>query len=382
MKQCGLFFLILISLPSCKGQVKTNLPKDSVSVSAGQVKLIKTLGTNQYNNVGCELQDKAGNLWFGTKGEGLYCYDGKSFTNFTEKDGLSSNFIWSMIEDKTGKLWFATADGISCYDPSASLLPGEKKFIIIPISAITGGTPNRKTMPDSYGMPHPEENSVWTILQDKKGMFWFGTVNGIYRYDGVKYSHFLENDGVINNTGVTINKGNAFGVERILEDKNGNIWFGGRGTEGILCFDGKTLTGFKPNGNHWLWPLLQDKAGNIWFSSWWGVCKYDGKSFVNLTKKDGLCFNNTTCILEDKNGNIWIGSDGEDGGGSDAPNGGLCRFDGTSYTHFTTKDGLTHNSVWSLIEDKTGNIWVGTRNTGLCRYDGKTFIRFTDNGPP
>ncbi|HWY33947.1 MAG TPA: two-component regulator propeller domain-containing protein, partial [Nitrosopumilaceae archaeon] len=96
----------------------------------GQSKLIRILGTSEYNNVGCGLQDKAGNLWFGTKGEGLYCYDGKSFTNFTEKDGLSSNFIWSALEDDTGKLWFGTADGISCYDG--------KKFTVISITAITG----------------------------------------------------------------------------------------------------------------------------------------------------------------------------------------------------------------------------------------------------
>ncbi|HEV7232520.1 MAG TPA: hypothetical protein VGO45_14380, partial [Bacteroidia bacterium] len=85
MKQLYLFLLILIGLNSCNGQVKTSLPTDTATGLAGQPKLIKTLGTNQYNNVGSGLQDKSGKLWFGTKGEGLYCYDGKSFINFTEK---------------------------------------------------------------------------------------------------------------------------------------------------------------------------------------------------------------------------------------------------------------------------------------------------------
>jgi ligand-binding sensor domain-containing protein len=362
-----LFVSAVTILASCNGQNETQpkqkeIVREQNSITSGQPKLIKMLGTNKYNNVGCGLKDKAGNLWFGTKGEGLYCYDGKSFTNFTEKDGLSSNFIWSVLEDNAGGLWFGTADGVSYYDG--------KNFTIIPITSITGNKSYHKTVPDSYGMPKPEENSVWTILQDKKGIFWFATTNGIYHYDGLTYTHFLHDDGVVNNTGVLINKGNAFGVERILEDKNGNIWFGGRGTEGLLRYDGKTLTSFKPNGNRWLWPLLEDRAGNIWFSSWWGICRYDGKTFTNLTKKDGVCDDNSTCIAEDKFGNIWVGSDSE--------NGGLCRFDGKSFTHYTTKDGLTHNSVWCIVEDRKGNLWIGTRNTGLCRYDGKTFTRFSE----
>jgi ligand-binding sensor domain-containing protein len=279
-----------------------------------------------------------------------------------------------MIEDNTGMLWFGTADGISCYDPVASQGSAGKKFTTIPIISITGNNAYRKTMPDAFGSPQPPENAVWTILQDKKGIFWFGTTKGIYRYDGISYRHFLEDDGVINNTGVIINKGNAFGVEHILEDKNGNIWFGGRGTEGILCFDGKNLTSFKPDGTHWLCPLFSDRSGNIWCMNWWGVWSYDGKTFDNLTKKDGYKGSYTTCGIEDKNGTIWLGTDV----GNDSEGGGLYRFDGKSFSHFTTKDGLIHNSVWSVVEDRLGNLWIGTRNTGLCRYDGKTFTYYSE----
>ena len=374
MKGNCLFLLILTSLGSCNGQEKKSIPASPSTEAVVHAKLTKTLGTNKYNNVGSGLLDKAGNLWFGTKGEGLYRYDGKMFTNYTEKDGLSSNFIWSMIEDNMGILWFGTADGISCYDPSAPMAPDGKKFTTIPITDLNSSITHRKSVPDSFGMPYPEENSVWTILQDKKGIFWFGTTNGIFRYDGLRYTHFAQDDGISNTTGVIINKGHAYGVEHILEDKNGNIWFGGRGTAGILYFDGKKLTSFKPDGEHWVWPLLMDKAGNLWFSNWWGVYRYDGKSFFTLAQNDGFYATSTTCITEDKNGRIWFGSDVE----NEAGKGGLSCFDGKSFSHFTSKDGLIQESVWSITADRAGNLWIGTRNTGLSRYDGRDFTAFSE----
>ena len=62
-------------------------------MSTAQPKLITTQGAGPANNVACSMQDKKGNLWFGTTGEGVYQYDGKSFTNFTTKDGLNSNMV-------------------------------------------------------------------------------------------------------------------------------------------------------------------------------------------------------------------------------------------------------------------------------------------------
>lgn len=73
------------------------------------------------------------------------------------------------------------------------------------------------------------------------------------------------------------------------------------------------------------------------------------------------------CILEDKKGHIWIGT----------ANGAFC-YDGKSFVHFTTNNGLNDNSVFSIMEDNLGNLWFGTRNVGLSSYDGKTFTDFSD----
>jgi len=363
--------LSLVFSTSCRGQVKTDLPKDSLNEPqkkpVGQPKLIKTQGSNEYQFVSCGLQDKAGNLWFGTTGEGVYRYDGKLFTQFTEKDGLSNNCVYSILEDKSGNLWFGTADGACYYDGN--------KFTIIPITAITGNNSYSKTTIDPYGKVYPGENTVWSILQDKTGKFWFGTMgDGIYCSNGkspfqgqVGYTRFLDSDSVINKEGIHLKSVNC-----MLEDRNGNIWFCSRmrtgGDEGVCRYDGKSIISFRANGIVWVRNIIEAKDGNIYIGTRRnGVCRYDSASggFINFTGKAGIISGGP--LLKDRAGKIWISEDS-----------GVCHFDGKIFTRFTTREGLCHNSVYCTIEDKTGNIWFGTRNTGLCRYDGKTFIKFTE----
>ena len=85
----GLAFLTF----SVYGQVKTN-------VNAGPLSLIKSQSTNPGDNVHCGLQDKAGNIWFGTTGDGVYYYDGTFFTNFTTKNGLNSNMVNQAVSQR------------------------------------------------------------------------------------------------------------------------------------------------------------------------------------------------------------------------------------------------------------------------------------------
>ncbi len=61
-------------------------------------------------NTDCILQDKNGNYWFASNGDGAYCYDDKTLTHITDKDGLCSNFVWTIEEDTNGNLWVGTID--------------------------------------------------------------------------------------------------------------------------------------------------------------------------------------------------------------------------------------------------------------------------------
>ena len=102
------FLIILLFGTACNGPVKKDVPKEKGSesniLSVAHPKLIKTIGSPKYGNVQCALQDKAGNLWFGTTENGLYKYDGKSFSQFLVTNGLNSNNIFSILEDKDGNV--------------------------------------------------------------------------------------------------------------------------------------------------------------------------------------------------------------------------------------------------------------------------------------
>ncbi len=118
--------------------------------------------------------------------------------------------------------------------------------------------------------------------------------------------------------------------------------------------------------------MLEDQRGNLWFGTYGGVSRYDGKHFTHFTENEGLSNNRVHSILKDKRGNLWFGT-----------NGGVSRYDpaedgtGGTFTHFTVKEGLSNNSVRSILEDKSGNLWFGTLGGGVTKFDGDDFTHFT-----
>ena len=87
--------------------------------------------------------------------------------------------------------------------------------------------------------------------------------------------------------------------------------------------------------NNSVYSIMEDKTGNLWFGTSGGVSRYDGKSFTNYTTAQGLANNIVISITEDKTGNLWFGTAG----------GGVSRYDGKSFTNFTTEQGLANNTV-------------------------------------
>ncbi len=353
---------VLIFLSSCNGQAATKVQAEDVRQSTSttfvQPKLVKTQGSTESDNVKCGLQDKEGNLWFGTTGEGVYRYDGKIFTQFTVKDGLSNNCVYSILEDKSGTIWFGTRDGICRYD-GKNIIP-----VTIPFSI-------RAVVNNNYYSKQSTKNTVWSMLQDKSGTIWFGTGDGMYYYNGFKFARFLDNDGVINKDSLHLKM-----IDCMLEDKMGNIWFASGsppGEEGVCRYDGKSITSSKPNGDGWIRYIKEDKKGNLWFGGRiHGNFIYDGKNFTNFTEKVGI----GNPLLVDKSGNIWFS--GEENPSGVESDGGIWRYDGKAFKNFNTNDGMSSYFVWSMLEDRNGDIWIGTRNTGLYKYDGKTFTSFSE----
>jgi len=222
---------------------------------------------------------------------------------------------------------------------------------------------------------------VVEVFQDSKENIWFGTLEkGVAKFDGNNLKYLTVEDGLPSNR-----------ITDVIEDNSGNLWFG-TGV-GVSKFDGKIFTNYsEKNGlcSNMVSNLFIDSKGNFWIGTWGGVCKFDGIQFENFpipypkieTKINPDTKDWITSIAEDKKGNIWFGRDGY----------GLSKFNGNSFVHFTTKEGLISNNVQSIVEDKKGNIWIGTRvaekdnsdtdkrfgKGGLNKYDGQKFVHFPE----
>ncbi|MEM6379664.1 MAG: two-component regulator propeller domain-containing protein, partial [Bacteroidota bacterium] len=106
--------------------------------------------------------DKAGNMWFATSQEGVYKYDGQTFTNYNTENGLCGNDISTLIEDIDGNFWFGTENGLCKFDGQT--------FKTIPIPKY----PKKSKWLDKY-YPMINPQAVSDILQDKNGDFWVGS---------------------------------------------------------------------------------------------------------------------------------------------------------------------------------------------------------------
>jgi streptogramin lyase len=105
--------------------------------------------------------------------------------------------------------------------------------------------------------------------------------------------------------------------------------------------------------------ILEDSQGQLWFGNQSGVSRYDpdDSSFTYVTREEGLSSNIVFSMMEDSRGNIWFGTWG----------GGLTRYDGRQFTFFTTEEGLSNNYIRSVLEDDSKNIWLST-NYGCIAF--------------
>jgi len=160
-------------------------------------------------------------------------------------------------------------------------------------------------------------------------------------------------------------------LSSIAQTPDGYMWFGSK--EGLLRFDGINFILYNNQNTpefleNDVWALLTDSNGNLWIgTNGGGLLKYDGKYFTCYTTSDGLCDNAVWSLYEDSRKRLWIGT----GGG-----GVSCLADG-KFTNYNTENGLSNNLIWSIIEDKYGVIWAGTdggyinciEHSGIIQYD-------------
>lgn len=174
------------------------------------------------------IEDKHGNIWFGRDGYGACRYDGKTFTHFTKKDGLPSNNVQVIRADKQGNIWFGCRVTENDH-PDPDKRKGDGGL----------GRFDGKTVIQYPALEGLSKNHVYSLYADKTGNIWIGATGvGVYRYDGESFKIYKGTD--------RMDLTYRFGVQDILEDKNGTLWFGFSG--GLFRLSGSAIVNVTRNG--------------------------------------------------------------------------------------------------------------------------------------
>lgn len=226
------------------------------------------------------------------------------------------------------------------------------------------------------------QSIVECITQDSIGFMWFGTEDGINKFDGYRFT-ILRHDP---------NDPNSLSYNQILsicEDRKGILWIG-TFLGGLNRYDPakdqfkryRADPGDPTRLSHdMIRTIYEDRSGIIWVGTDGGLNRFDKKTEVftryvhDPVDPEALSHNVVRAICEDRFGALWVGTEG----------GGLNRFDHETetFTHYLHDPNdlrtLSHNSVRSIYEDASGVLWIGTDGGGLNRFDPETetFIHFT-----
>ncbi len=371
----------------------------------------------------CMLEDRKGNLWFGTYHGGLYKYNRErdSLKIYDSKrDGLANNWISCLLEDSEGTLWVGTWGGgitrihdgkLKTYDNTNGLQDNFIKCLVedhegnILIGTQYHGMSIFKgeefvVIGKSDGLSNA---TVSAIYQSPEDVYWFGTNEGITVFDpsekgDKKYRYYSREENGIENI-----------IRFIVSDSRDHLWIGTY-QGGIFEYDpGKDRFYYDAYlNNRYLYrdlivtALTVDKEDHLWAGTNDGVTFFDPatKQGTRYSQGDGLVGNGITALYYDRKTNkLWIGSERKTGltcydlatkkfdrkivsrnitplaitSGPDGTlwlgtNVGLFAWDGDTITlHLTEENGLLANRVNLVITDKKGNVYIGT-SKGLNKY--------------
>ncbi len=216
--------------------------------------------------------------------------------------------------------------------------------------------------------------SIMFVFQDRDGFMWFGSQDGLNRFDGYNFTIYRYDSA--NPYSISNNV-----VMSGLETKDGTLWFG-TDPGGLNKFDKATgrFTAYENDpkdatslGNSAVWGILEDSDGMLWLATRGGLSKFNRQTgkFTNYAPDPNnprsLSNKDVVRLYEDKAGTLWVGT-----------RSGLNKFDRQTETFTQYKNdpnkpnSLPNDNVWALLEDSTGLFWVGMRGGGLCQLNRQT----------
>lgn len=309
--------------------------------------------------------DNQHRLWVSTFGKGIYCFDKNILYTFNLQDGLSGDSIYGLL--KVGdKIWAATEKGISI----CSLKNGKKDITILNEKNGLPYNVVRSMKPDAAG-------NIWIGLQDKGVCVYeklsgkittppelcnwiYGQVNDVLP---LKREVFIgtQAHGIIEihvglpqlNVMIPSKKKKINAVLQLLQNKNEQLWVV---ADNLLSMANGThfqILEIPPEWQDTIKAITTDTTGRIWFCNAKGIFtkKDNNSAFQKIQLPENINFSMASCLYADDEMNIWMGTN----------NNGLYQFaiKENKLKHYTKKNGLVNNSIFS-ITGKNGEIWLGT----------------------
>lgn len=358
-RHCRLFAaLALAALTSCAAPDRAATPTPTSSAPPPRLR---------FETVRSILHDSKGNLWFGSWNEGVARYDGASLTYLTTKDGLCHDQIRSIHEDKNGVVWFEGGAGLSGFDGSKLIAPGSRDY----------ASKQRWALGDG---------DLWFKDDGEMGANAQEGQPGVYRYDGTTFTYHAYP------LPVEPTRNSAYATTGFARGKGGRVWFATYGA--VFGFDGTALTTLdderlqrtEANGRMHCRCVFEDRRGRVWIgNNGIGVLHFDGTNVTDFTQLHGLgragrqagrmtplpgdmvgdgpSMHRVFSIGEDRDGNVWFGT----------VESGAWRYDGKTVRHFGAEDGLTTTDVFGIYRDRNGDLWLAGH--GVFRWNGASFER-------
>jgi len=327
------------------------------------------------SNVYDILIDQSGYVWLGT-GSGASRFDGLNFINYNTEDGMAASGVRTILEDSKGRLWFGHNNGGMSVFEGASMkivlkmggditnIMEDSKGNIWAISATHGAM--RMEQPDFAIEPFPDfqyfrgqeglSDQVFGMSKTKDGTIHFITDVGIKYFKEDKGTFdFYKPDKLPS----------YFLPNCMLEDSRGIQWFGTHNgglyklipdSDSLIIYD-KIKDGIAHN---FISTISEDSKGNIWAGTWGGgLTRITPEGVIKVfNSNNGLRDDKIRHIAEDREGNILIGTNEND----------LMVFKGEQFLSFGKSDGMVDDQVWSIYQDNHNRIWFGT-NGGISIYD-------------
>lgn len=316
--------------------------------------------------VSAACEDQEGNLIVGTLGAGVFWFDAQGgFTRLSRENGLSNDYVLSLLVDREGDLWVGTdGGGLNRVKPQAFEVLDETRgkpvrsvsvdahgglwvaFNAIGFDAVGAGYWREGTF-TGYGAGQGLLNSsVWSVFVDRRDRVWAGTYGGLFQFNRGQFARAAGAEAI-----------NPV-VLAIHQDRNGRLWVGTQG--GLARWDERDWRVFTVRdglSTNVVTAIADDTEGNVWVgTAGGGLNRLREGRFSIFRRGDGLPNENVSSLLVDAEGVLWVGTDG----------GGLARFAAGRWTLYSTADGLVSDNVAYLLEDGRGDLWIGS-TAGLMR---------------